>query len=297
MGGRLVGHVTNLLLTACLAGLCLPVPAEAVAAPVRVPAGIPAPVPLPRLRPALPAVPAAPGTFAEAVAGLDLDAASVTSTPPSVCLDRLAAMALVEPLPRLIGPGVCGGADMVRMQALFLADGSRVAINPPLQLRCRMAEGFADFVRDDLVRIFRGRALRSIDGTGSYECRGRNRAGGKVSEHGKGNAVDVHSVRFADGGSLVPTDLLADKGLREALKAAACARFTTVLGPGSDGYHEEHVHLDLAERRNDYRICQWAVRIAGPPGAEVSIVPLPRPRPAERGGGRDARESAGAGRP
>src|SRR5690606_6673825 len=152
--------------------LCLTAPAEADAAPVRVPAGIsapvPVPVPLPRLRPALPAVPAAPGTFAEAVAGLDLDAASVTSTPPSACLDRLAAMALVEPLPRLRGPGVCGGADMVRMQALFLADGSRVAIDPPLQLRCRMAEGFVDFVRDDLVRIFRGRTLRSIDGTGSY---------------------------------------------------------------------------------------------------------------------------------
>ena len=38
-----------------------------------------------------------------------------------------------------------------------------------------------------------------------------------------------------------------------------CARFTTVLGPGSDWYHEDHVHLDLAERRNGYRICQWEI--------------------------------------
>jgi hypothetical protein len=38
-----------------------------------------------------------------------------------------------------------------------------------------------------------------------------------------------------------------------------CARFTTVLGPGSDWYHEDHVHLDLAERRSGYRICQWEV--------------------------------------
>jgi hypothetical protein len=49
----------------------------------------------------------------------------------------------------------------------------------------------------------------------------------------------------------------------------------TVLGPGSDGYHESHIHLDLAERRGNYRTCQWDVRDPAP------IVPLPRPRPAE----------------
>ena len=62
---------------------------------------------------------------------------------------------------------------------------------------------------------------------------------------------------------------------RERLKASACARFTTVLGPASDGFHEGHVHVDLAERRSGYRICQWAVRDA------ADLVPLPRPRPAE----------------
>jgi hypothetical protein len=250
-------------------------PAAAAPSPVVAPAA----VPLPRARPNLPPVAAEPRSFAQAIAGLDLDVAQLTST-PSDCLVRLDAMALVEPLPRLIGPGACGGADMVRMHALFLGDNSRVSINPPLQLRCRMAEGFANFVRDDLAAIFRGRGLRSIDGTGSYECRGRNRiAGAKVSEHGKGNAIDIHSVQFADGSSLAPTDLLADKALRETLKAAACARFTTVLGPGSDGYHEEHVHLDLAERRNDYRMCQWNVLVAAPSGVVTGVVPLPRPRP------------------
>jgi hypothetical protein len=38
-----------------------------------------------------------------------------------------------------------------------------------------------------------------------------------------------------------------------------CARFTTVLGPGSDWYHEDHIHLDLMQRRNNYKICQWNV--------------------------------------
>ena len=44
------------------------------------------------------------------------------------------------------------------------------------------------------------------------------------------------------------------------LRDSACHRFTTVLGPGSDGYHEAHIHLDLIERRQGYRMCQWDVR-------------------------------------
>ena len=51
--------------------------------------------------------------------------------------------------------------------------------------------------------------------------------------------------------------------------------FTTVLGPASDGFHENHVHVDLAERRSGYRICQWAVRDAS------DLVPLPRERPSD----------------
>jgi hypothetical protein len=32
-----------------------------------------------------------------------------------------------------------------------------------------------------------------------------------------------------------------------------------VLGPGSDGYHEDHIHLDLMQRHNNYKICEWNV--------------------------------------
>jgi len=59
-------------------------------------------------------------------------------------------------------------------------------------------------------------------------------------------------MRFADARN--------DPAIAGALKESACARFSTVLGPGSDGYHEDHVHLDLAQRRGGYKICQWALR-------------------------------------
>jgi len=65
--------------------------------------------------------------------------------------------------------------------------------------------------------------------------------------------------------------------LRESALHAACARFTTVLGPDSDWYHEDHIHLDLMERRNNYRICQWDVLDPLPQVAPL----LPAERPAD----------------
>src|SRR6476620_9575774 len=69
------------------------------------------------------------------------------------------------------------------------------------------------------------------------------------------------------------------KNFREGLRQATCARFSTVLGPGSDGQHENHVHVDMIERRNGYRICQWDVRDLSDDPAAVVRVPYPRPRP------------------
>jgi hypothetical protein len=74
------------------------------------------------------------------------------------------------------------------------------------------------------------------------------------------------------------TDPQVSKEFRETLRKSACARFNTVLGPGSDGYHENHVHVDLAERRGGYRMCQWDVREPDEESAGGNV-PLPRPRP------------------
>jgi len=80
-----------------------------------------------------------------------------------------------------------------------------------------------------------------------------------LSEHGRANALDVRAIKLANGKSIELTDRTVSRDLRESFLHSVCARFMTVLGPGSDGYHEEHIHLDLMERRNNYRICQWNV--------------------------------------
>ena len=229
-------------------------------------------VPLPRARPAMPFIPM---TYADAAAGLALPV-EITST-PSACRGRLDAIAVVEALPHLLGPGECGGGDMVRLSAALLPGGKRVPIVPAPELRCEMAEAIAAWLRDEVTPMFADNALASVENYDSYECRGRNRiVGAKTSEHGKGNALDIRSFRLADGKRIEPTDIHVTHDLREKLKTGVCSRFTTVLGPGSDGYHESHIHLDLAERRGGYRMCQWAIR---DPAKEVAQIPLPVPRP------------------
>ena len=207
--------------------------------------------------------------------------------PPSACRLRLTAELAVAPSqPPLVGRGECGVEDVVRLEAVVLRDKTRVAVTPPAIVRCTFAEAIVQWVREDLAPAVRplGAPLRSLDNYAAYDCRGRNRiVGAKLSEHGKANALDVRSVKLANGTLLGLTDPNVGKDLRLGLRKSACARFTTVLGPGSDGYHEDHVHVDLAERTGGHRMCQWDVREPGEEPAAVVPLPVPRPASADHG--------------
>lgn len=232
------------------------------------------PVPLPRPRPP---IWAEPRSFADAIAGLDFDAARVAAEPTD-CDQRLAGMAEATLMPRLIGPGACGGGGMVELRAVLLADKSRVTVQPSAMVTCAMAESLAAWLREEVApRVAElGSTLARIENYDAYECRSRNRiAGAKLSEHAHGDALDVRAFHLADGRRIELTDVKADKPLREGLRETACRRFTTVLGPG-DPFHESHIHLDVIQRRGGYRICQWDVR---EPKPEPPEIPLPRPRP------------------
>lgn len=204
---------------------------------------------------------------------------------PSACRLRLTTEFAIAPsIPALDGPGECAVTDVVRLEAVVLPDGGRVAVTPPATLRCSMAEAIVRWVRDDVAVATQGlgASLRSIDNYASYHCRGRNNiVGALLSEHGKANALDIRSLRLANGKVVGLTDPHVERDFRESMRRSACARFSTVLGPGSDGYHEDHVHVDLQERPHGrYAMCQWDVRDPEPPAAEIATqVPLPQPRP------------------
>jgi hypothetical protein len=222
-------------------------------------------VPLPRERPA------------ETQIDKPVDAAEIV---PSPCRVTLETIAQVTPLPGRRGPGACGGSDMVSLEAVKMADGAPVTISPPAELRCEMATQMAHWIRDEAAPAFAPARLTGIVNYDSYDCRGRNRvAGAKVSEHGKGNALDIRAFVLAGNKTVSPVDYQVAHELRENLKTSACKYFTTILGPGSDGYHEQHIHFDIAERHSGYRICHWEVR--DKPVEIATVIPLPRPRPGE----------------
>ena len=232
-------------------------------------------VPLPRPRPEQ-----APGARPETPAEAKAAPAGPPAAPePSACRERLTEdIAIAPSIPDIQGPGGCGGTDLVRLEAIVLPDRRRVAVTPAATLRCTMASAVVDWVRTDLVPLASGLGseISGLDNFDSYECRGRNRvAGAQLSEHGRANALDVRAFTLADGQSIALTDRDVPRELRERMLHSACARFATVLGPGSDGYHEDHIHLDLMERHNNYRICQWDVLDPLPKIAPL----LPRERP------------------
>jgi hypothetical protein len=206
---------------------------------------------------------------------------------PTACRLRLTPdRAVFEPLGTIAGAGECGGPDIVVLKGVITKDRLSVEIAPAATLRCEMAEAIVDWVREDLV----GQAMDlgpvvKIETLDSFECRGQNRViGAKLSEHGRANALDISAIRLKSGRLVQPTDSAVSKDFRVAIRTSVCARFTTVLGPGADGYHEDHIHVDLAERRGGYRICQWDIRDLLPDAdyaqqLAAGAIPLPRPRP------------------
>jgi hypothetical protein len=178
----------------------------------------------------------------------------------TACRLRLAPdRTMFESLGTIAGAGECGGPDIVLLKRVLTKDHVSVEIAPAGTLRCEMAEAIVGWIREDLV----GQATESwvgpvgIETPDSFECRGQNRIlGARLSEHGRANALDISAIRLKSGGLLQPTDSAASKDFRIAMRTSVCALHDRPRSTGADGYHEDHIHFDLAERRSGYLICE-----------------------------------------
>src|SRR5262249_22344504 len=127
-------------------------------------------------------------------------------------------------------------------------------------LRCPTALVIARWVRDDLEPLADqlGSRIERIDVAASFSCRSRNSVFGAImSEHGKANALDIWALHLADGRRIGIQNADGPREFLAGMRESACARFMTVLGPGADRDHETHLHVDLAERKGGYKMCQW----------------------------------------
>jgi len=151
----------------------------------------------------------------------------------------------------------------VRLEAIVV-DGAEIAWPDRPLVACSFAVTLAGFTRDaaqPLAKSLAGRPLTAFGTGGGFECRGRNRAAGaRISAHGQGLAVDIAWFAFQGGGRERVEAPGGEPAVRfvAALRKAACGWFTTVLGPGSDAAHTDHLHLDREPRgRNgESRLCE-----------------------------------------
>src|SRR5271157_1825978 len=191
------------------------------------------------------------------------------------------------PVPEIDGPGICGMTRPLKVSAL--ANGT-IAVDKVLTIDCPMIPALEawlnDIVEPDAQSRF-GQKVATVNVFGAYSCRGiDNIAGAQLSEHAFGNAVDVAGFTLADGREI---DFVHDWKKAEGQEGAflheahagACQYFNTVLGPGADVFHYNHIHLDLANHGSTdtgpRRICKPtpAPNLLPTPAAPDGLPPAP----------------------
>jgi len=167
---------------------------------------------------------------------------------------------------KIDGPGVCGMEHPFKVAAF---NNGEVGLKSKVTLACPIIpriETWLDEIVKPAASMYFGVPLADIK-AGSYSCRPRNnQRGAKLSEHSFGNAMDVMAFILADG-----REISVVKGWRGApseqdflreVFVGACRYFTTVLGPGADAFHYDHLHIDLARHdpRGERRICKPIIK-------------------------------------
>lgn len=193
--------------------------------------------------------------------------AAARSEAVSSCRTALSGLDVVYALQPAIGrAGGCGTAAPIELSQV-----AGVVLTPPAVVNCDVAKALHDWVTTGVQPAARRRLktkVTEIHVAASYVCRRRNNArSGKLSEHGRANAIDMSGFSFARSDAVAVSGswgegLLASIGLSRSgsflgdIRKDACSFFSTVLGPGSDRYHGDHFHVDVLRRRGDYRICK-----------------------------------------
>lgn len=216
------------------------------------------PAPAEAERPDLPVPPPLPPARPAELSGAAALALKVAPPDDTACRVRLTRLGVAfEPLPPLSN-GQCGAPLPLKVTAL----GDGIGLPQPLTLVCKAAEALARWSTEVQVAADRElkQPLKSIDIGTTYECRGQNHGpDAKLSEHAFANGIDVMGFGFA-GRASIPV-----KGMPEGspegrflddVRAKSCGFFRTVLGPGSDAAHANHLHLDERERSGGHRLCQ-----------------------------------------
>ena len=164
---------------------------------------------------------------------------------------------------------VCGDSDILGIELQDIENGSCGIVDPVkiyfvsgvelrrgATLNCKTAQAFKSWVdtaaqpsaedMDSFIVRFRVAS--------HYACRTRNsQPGARLSEHAKGNAIDIGGFTLANGDVVnVETDWRQGEysDMLQTMYGKACGTFGTTLGPEADVHHQDHLHFDTADYRS-----------------------------------------------
>ena len=144
----------------------------------------------------------------------------------------------------------CGASNAVRVRSV-----AGVTLSQQSVMTCDTAKALKKWVEKGVLPAY-GRQDRvvSLKVAAHYSCRTRNnRPGARISEHGKGKAIDISGFILESGKLVTVLRGWQERSIKKRLKKvwrAACGTFGTVLGPEADRYHRDHFHLDTARHRS-----------------------------------------------
>ena len=141
-----------------------------------------------------------------------------------------------------------------------------VTLKPTATLACPIVSALdrwlAESVQPAATRWFGARVVE-IKQISAYSCRGMNgNPHAHISEHAFGNALDIAGFTLADGRYISVQNgwkgVPEEQGFLRDVQGAACQQFTTVLAPGANVYHYNHIHVDLMRRSSGRVVCKPA---------------------------------------
>ena len=156
----------------------------------------------------------------------------------------------------------CGSPRPLNIKSL--KGGIKIKSDTSVNIRCETALALASWVSQVVTpsaKLHLDAKPTTIYLSTTYKCRHRNgNVNAKISEHAYANAIDFLGVGFDNGESMKVMirdgDSDATRAFQAAIRGGSCAYFTTVIGPMTNDYHSDHLHLDLAERKGGYRLCE-----------------------------------------
>jgi hypothetical protein len=197
------------------------------------------------------------------------------------------------PSPRYAQPGVDRPLPPLGPPSgpMVTASAGPVQVQPPATLACPIVSALDQWisgaVQPAALHWFH-QPVVEIKQISAYSCRGMNGdPNAHISEHAFGNALDVAEFDLADGHKVSVQygwhGTPEEQAFLHDVQAAACGEFTTVLAPGANVYHYNHIHVDLMRHYNERHICEPSA-VSGEVVAERARARFAAQHPGERYG-------------